>query len=528
MKFETTDKMVHTNDSIETRREELQHALDAQKTQKQRNMMGQFATPFPLACDIMKLMCSLGHTDAPVTMLEPSAGLGAFISAFRKVYGIKAGHTLGFEIDDHYYTPSKELWRGCDVELRCADFLEQSPDNAVDMIVANPPYVRHHHIAADVKQRLKNDIKNYSGISISGLAGLYCYFMILSTRWLCHDGLSCWLVPCEFMEVNYGSAVKQFLLTNVRLVRIHRFVASDLQFADALVSSCVVVFRNAKPSPEDSVVFSEGGMVSAPDRQWTVTTSTLTADEKWTCRFGGSENTISNRNSESLVRLGDFFTVKRGIATGDNRFFVIDCDTAVKYSIPKQFLVPILPSPRFFKSDSVRNCSDGLPDTSRRLYLFTCSLDEQTLKTRFPSVWKYVQQGLGRKVNEGYICSRRTPWYSCERREPAPFVMPYMGRGEASKQMFRFIMNETEAVTTNVYLLLYPKKNYAKSMASRDVREKVWKVLNSISKSRLMDYGRVYGGGLYKMEPKELMNMPVPEMAEVLQPKKEAVQLSLF
>lgn len=330
------------------------------------------------------------------------------------------------------------------------------------------------------------------------------------------------------MEVNYGSAVKQFLLTNVRLVRIHRFVASDLQFADALVSSCVVVFRNAKPSPEDSVVFSEGGMVSAPDRQWTVAASTLTAGEKWTCRFGDSENAISSRNTESSVRLGDFFTVKRGIATGDNRFFVIDSDTAVKYSIPKQFLVPALPSPRFFKSDSVRDGSDGLPDTGRRLYLFTCSLDEQTLKAQFPSVWQYVLQGLERKVNEGYICSRRTPWYSCERREPAPFVMPYMGRGEASKQMFRFIMNETEAVTTNVYLLLYPKKNYAKSMANRDVREKVWKVLNSISKSRLMDYGRVYGGGLYKMEPKELMNMPVPEMAEVLQPKKEAVQLSLF
>ena len=106
--------------------------------------------------------------------------------------------------------------------------------------------------------------------------------------------------------------------------------------------------------------------------------------------------------------------------------------------------------------------------------------------------------------------------------------MPYMGRGEASKQMFRFILNDTDAITTNVYLLLYPKKEYAKTLQDADIRQKVWKALNGVSKSRLMSSGRVYGGGLYKMEPKELMNMPMPEMTEILQPKIDAVQLSLF
>ena len=255
------NNMGHTNNALEVRREELQHTLDAQKTQKQRNVMGQFATPFPLACDIMKYMRSLDIGEGRISMLEPSAGLGAFISAFREVYGGDAGHMLGFEIDSHYYSPAVELWEGRDVELRNRDFLVQSPDCACDMIVANPPYVRHHHIAADTKMRLKQEVADFSNISISGLAGLYCHFMILATRWLRPGGLSCWLVPCEFMDVNYGSAVKRFLLEDVELVRIHRFVASDLQFADALVSSCVVVFRNTRPSDRHKVVFSQGGVV---------------------------------------------------------------------------------------------------------------------------------------------------------------------------------------------------------------------------------------------------------------------------
>ncbi len=517
------------SNDIETRRGELQQSLDAQKTQKQRNMMGQFATPYPLACDIMKHMRQLCGDDRTMSLLEPSAGLGAFISAFHDVFGDKAGHALGFEIDSHYYEPARALWQGHDVVFRNADFLAATPDDAYDMIVANPPYVRHHHIATDTKARLKNEVKEYSGINISGLAGLYCHFMILSTKWLREGGLSCWLVPCEFMEVNYGKAVKEFLLSNVELISIHRFVATDVQFADALVSSCVVVFRNSRPVSSHKITFSEGGSVSAPDRQTIVGSHTLRADEKWTNRFAHDNDCMAElAPDDAIPRLGDFFTVKRGIATGDNKFFIIDSATVIEYSIPSDFLVPVLPSPRHFKADSVSGRPDGQPDTDRQLFLFTCDLDEPTLKSSYPTVWQYVRQGEEREVDKGYICSRRTPWYSCEKRDPAPFVMPYMGRGESSRQMFRFILNNSNAITTNVYLLLYPQKSYARDMADEATRSKVWSVLNSISKTRLMNSGRVYGGGLYKLEPKELMNLPVPEMSEILKPQASAVQLTLF
>lgn len=516
------------SDDIETRRCELQQSLDAQKTQKQRNLMGQFATPYPLACDIMKRMrqlCACGNT---ISLLEPSVGLGAFLSAFHNVFGNKAGHALGFEIDSHYYEPAKALWQEQDIDLRNADFLTVTPDNAYDMIVANPPYVRHHHIDTDTKQSLRNDVKEYCGINISGLAGLYCHFMILSTKWLREGGLSCWLVPCEFMEVNYGKAVKEFLIHSVELLSIHRFLATDVQFADALVSSCVVIFRKVRPKTNYQILFSEGGSVSAPERQMLIDSQTLSVEEKWTSRFNDNTNSTETDTGGTTARLGDFFTVKRGIATGDNHFFILDSATIEKYSIPRKFLVPVLPSPRYFKANSVSGCNDGLIDTDSQLFLFNCDLDESTLKASYPTVWQYVRQGEEREVNKRYICSRRTPWYSCEKREPAPFIMPYMGRGESSKQIFRFILNDSNAITTNVYLLLYPKKSYARYIADKSTRSKVWNVLNSISKTRLMNSGRVYGGGLYKLEPKELMDLPVPEMTKILKPQTKVVQLALF
>src|SRR5207302_6159457 len=86
-------------------------------------------------------------------------------------------------------------------------------------------------------------------IKISGLAGLYCYFLLLADAWLADGGFGIWLIPSEFMDVNYGQAVKRYLTEDVKLVHIHRFCPADVQFSDALVSSAVVVFEKTLRPP---------------------------------------------------------------------------------------------------------------------------------------------------------------------------------------------------------------------------------------------------------------------------------------
>ena len=40
----------------------------------------------------------------------------------------------------------------------------------------------------------------------------------------------------------------------------------------------------------------------------------------------------------------------------------------------------------------------------------------------------------------------------------------------------------------------------------------IWEYLNSLNPDTLLSEGRVYGGGLHKLEPKELGNVPVAEL----------------
>ena len=55
---------------------------------------------------------------------------------------------------------------------------------APNLILANPPYVRHHHLQRNDKERLQSLAYQMAGVRVNGLAGLYVYFLLLATAWM--------------------------------------------------------------------------------------------------------------------------------------------------------------------------------------------------------------------------------------------------------------------------------------------------------------------------------------------------------
>ena len=197
-------------------------------------------------------------------------------------------------------------------------------------MICNPPYVQHH-IGREDKGRLRAAAAASAGIDLAGLAGLYCHLMAIAHAWMAEGGLAGWLVPSELMDVNYGEPLKRYTAwkiggpadalleprSEVELVRVHRFNPEDAQFGDALVSSAVVWFRNRRPSPDHSVEFSFGGTLAAPRASRRVPAHELRGARKWT-------GTAAARAAvQDSPRIADFLRIKRGLATGDNSFFIL-------------------------------------------------------------------------------------------------------------------------------------------------------------------------------------------------------------
>src|SRR5438105_2263751 len=112
---------------------------------------------------------------------------------------------------------------------------------------------------------------------------------------------------------------------------------------------------------------------------------------------------------------------------------------------------------------------------------------------------------MRRNVPAGYLASRRSPWYSQENRPAPPFLCTYMGRSSNGRKPFRFLWNKSQATAHNVYLLLYPKGPLQNALTKDStLYERLFDALQSLDTDDIKGDGRVYGGGLFKMEPREL------------------------
>lgn len=435
---------------------------------------------------------------------------------------------LGFEIDPYYGDPAGLLWKDTNLKLKLADFTHAEPSGRFNLVICNPPYVRHHHLQNGNKFRLQSRTQKVSGMKLSGLAGLYCHFLGLAHAWMAEGGVAVWLIPSEFMDVNYGIAVKHYLLEQVTLLHIHRFDPNDAQFADALVSSAVVWFRNTPPPVDHNILFTLGGTLLEPGISRSISARELSLESKWT-RFPAADV----RSRMSKPKLSDFFQIKRGLVTGDNSFFILSEEDVKTHGLPKEVLRPILPSPRYIPDNEIKADKDGNPLIERRLFLLDIHSHEDEIKARFPKLWAYLEKGRELGLRERYICSHRSPWYRQEDRPPAPIVCTYIGRNDTKRRRpFRFILNESCATVANVYLTMYPTPLLARAMKNDKILiHRVWRVLNEISTDQLLSEGRVYGGGLFKLEPKELANVDASAIAELipdLQMKKKTEQMEMF
>jgi hypothetical protein len=161
----------------------------------------------------------------------------------------------------------------------------------------------------------------------------------------------------------------------------------------------------------------------------------------------------------------------------------------------------------------------------------TRNLPEAAIKEKYPSVWDYLQIGIEQGIHNRYLCRHRSPWYAQENRPAAPILCTYMGRfSKTHDSPFRFILNHSQATAPNVYLLLYPRPTLTVRLKNNgQLLRSIWQALRQIAPTDLIAEGRVYGGGLHKIEPNELANAKIRKRDIFeLSESADRVQLSLF
>ena len=102
----------------------------------------------------------------------------------------------------------------------------------------------------------------------------------------------------------------------------------------------------------------------------------LRRSRKWTAYPGHARNDRRRSADEKGPTLGDFFRIRRGIATGSNKFFILERAEAERRRFPEQYLRPILPSPRRLQTTMIDADPKGYPLLDRPLCVIDCDLPE--------------------------------------------------------------------------------------------------------------------------------------------------------
>jgi hypothetical protein len=467
-------------------------------------------TPPELAQDIAEYASNFLN-GGEINFGDPAVGTGVFYAAVLKVVGRDAiKSAVGIDISVKQVEAARWRWKNKDMEVTESDFLRMRNKASRNLILANPPYLRHQRIPSAYKQELRERASVELGMRVSARSGLYVYFVIFCHTWMVPGAIAAWLIPSEFMQTDYGKALRRYLSEKVQLLRIHQFDAANPQFENAEVLPCVVVFKNEKPLPNHQAIFSKGGTLVNPIDVEKIRIAELDKNAKWTI----SKPIIIERN-ENFVKLGDLFSVRRGIATGANDFFIMERKRATELGIPEIALKPLLPKAMSLDSDVILRKRDGNPKIKNQMCVIDCSLPESDIEIKYPDFMKFLKKGKSDGVLNGYLVSRRSPWYKQEQRDPAPFLCTYMGKAHGDKPAIRFIWNKSNAIATNTYLLLYPHPALKELLKkNNEFYLLIFNILKDSSWNSINEFTRSHAGGLSKIEPKELEEVwlgPLPE-----------------
>jgi adenine-specific DNA-methyltransferase len=460
-----------------------------------RRSFGQVFTPRPIADWMAAWVCQ----DRPKTLLDPAVGTGVFIDAVaahaRRDSASGAMRIDGFEIDESLINRVRapdELH----VQLHRADFITVPFNSRYDAILANPPYIRHHEFQYGPSVWRNFDrLCGPAGGVLSRMTNLYGLFLLKIKALLAPRGRAAVITPAEWLNADFGTAIKALLLRENALDGIVHFDHAAKIFDGVLTTAAITLLRRGRES-DDPVRLSTvsdarrlGPFSLGRAAKWR--RGDLDAKLKWTPYFNAGAGL---RQAIGPV-LGDLARCTRGIATGANTFFTLRASELRHWGISTRDVTACITS-----ADQIRTHVITARDVRRLI-----EADERVflLRPRRPllrSLRKYLAWGQDQGVHRRYLPSHRPVWYMPEERDPAPILVSVFTRGS-----FRFVWNRAGVLNLTAYHGIYPRREGRVSTGAL-----VNYLCGGVGQRLLRRHCRIYADGLLKVEPRDVEKIPIP------------------
>jgi adenine-specific DNA-methyltransferase len=187
---------------------------------------GSYYTPEYLARFITdRVFNSIGN-EIEVSVLEPSAGDGAFISELANKTDILI-KLYATDINEHELQIAKNKWNRKSASFIHTDFLNFEPKQKFSLVIGNPPYVKKNLMSQE-QIDICNEIHQTEFSSTTTIKNIWTSFVIKASKLLKKDGILAYVLPSELLQVKFAEEIREFLKKNFE--RIEIFTFNDLMF----------------------------------------------------------------------------------------------------------------------------------------------------------------------------------------------------------------------------------------------------------------------------------------------------------
>ena len=466
----------------------------------ERRLLGAYYTPENLT----SILARWALTGLHGNVLDPSYGGCAFLTAAADVLeesGVpNAGSRIfGVDIDkactDHVKRHGSLIAENCIT----ADFLQLSPDtldgSPFGAIVGNPPFVRHHWIKNEQRESARA-VGTRTDVQIPATASLWAYFLLHSLDFLADGGRLAMLVPEAMLQTDYAAPLRRALASRFEatlLVHIRQRLFANTDEAVVVVASSG--FGGSGNIREEAVEdVDELASMLTPGND-----PSGTHDRSLVGRFLDRDTRASLEkvwSDDSTRRLSAVARVRIGIVTGANSYFIRSQEDLDALGIPDTAHQPIVARTRWLTGLEFTG-SDHRAFVNRGARAFLIRPPD---REGAEALQRWIDEGIAEEIDQRHHCLRRSEWFRIDLPSPPGAFSTCTRVGSP--------------------LLVINRAGYhcSNALHSVSLRQASTPMLRQMAVAFLTSpvalwselHGRRYGGGILKLEPGALKQMPIP------------------
>lgn len=437
---------------------------------------GIFYTPKPLAEFLVKpLIKTSGQT-----IFDPAYGDGALLIAAEEIIRKRIKKK---KIELPIYGCDKQPINGKlshlpESHLSKQDFFDYSLENKYDIIIMNPPYVRHHLINDEEREKYRGLISPLFNLKLT--SDLWAYFLVKSVGHLKEMGCIGAILPWSFLQADYAKNIRIWLLDKFEEIKI---LALGSEYFDRTEERVLLVWLKGCGHNTRSIKISFSQKINGNLTYMDLDKKTWQSSPSTTSDRDDIEAIIQRYIKQySFLRLGKIASVRIGVVTGADKFFILPESAARNRGFKEEQLIPILCSAKEFVGFHLNG-----KNPLKRLLVFSKDPYEHELS--------YIKEGEQQGFHQRAHSLLRTPWYNVDTRELPDAFFPYR------MAKFPYLMLNNQAQCTNSIHRLY-----FRNLSKNEIRWLQVSLLSVPGQLSIERYSKTYGRGVLKMEPGSLKN----------------------